>query len=184
MKSRIAFIVVFVLLSCTSKKQQSENKITDSSTIHSIDTAEIIDTSKFEYEDYEKLESYLSKIKFKNNSFEVIDFDCAILIYPTDRQIEEMKKKNGENDFYTIADDCQYYQGTAIGIIDSIGIKTITASKQFLRLKGNDKSWDLDIRKKNLPAWNIILFKRSKEPQIISAIDLTVEQTKQFFEKK
>lgn len=184
MKSLHAFIVLFVLMSCTSKKQQSDSKTTDSLTIHSVDKIELVDTSKFEYEDYERLESYLSKIEIKNSNFEVIDFDCAILIYPTDRQIEEMKKENGEDDFYTIADDSQYYQGTAIRIIDSIGIKTITASKQFLRLKGKDKSWDLDIRKKNLPAWNIIFFKRTKEPKIISAIDLTVEQTKQFFEKK
>ncbi len=184
MKSHLAIIVVIVLCSCTSKKQQSDIKTTNNLTIHSVDTVDIIDTSKFEYEDYGKLESYLSKIKIKDGSFEAVDFDCAILIYPNDRQIDEMKKENGEDNFYTIADDSQYYQGTAIGIIDSIGIKTITASKQFLRLVGNNRTWDIDIRKKNLPAWNIIFFKRTKEPQIISAIDLTVEQTKQFFEIK
>lgn len=176
MKPHLIFIIAILLLGCTGKNQQSDSKTTDNSATLTVDT------TQFEYKDYQKLESYLSNAKVSDSSFEVVEFDCAILVYPTERQIDEMKKETGEDDFYTIADDCQYYQGVAIGIIDSIGIKTITASKQFLRLKGNDKTWDLDIRKKNLPAWNIIFFKTTKEPKIISTIDLTAEQAKRFFE--
>lgn len=183
MKLIFIFIVsVIGLFGCSKSKHQS-NDILDSLTNLPTDTIEIIDTTKFEYEDYQKLESYLSRNKIKNDIFETIDFDCAILIYPTDRQIENMKQEYGEDDFYTIADDNEYYQGQAIEyVIDSLGIKKVTASKQFLRLKGITKTWDLDIRKKNLPAWNIIFFKTTKSPEIISAIDLTVEQTKKYFE--
>ena len=181
MKSLFTFVFIIGFFSCSSKKQETDNNSSDSFTIHPV---EIIDTSKFEYEDYFKLDSYLSKFQIKDHSFEEVDFDCAILVYPTDIQIEEMKKENGELDFYTIADDNQYYQATAIRIIDSIGIKKITVSKQFLRLIVDNKTWDLDLRKKNLPPWNIIFFKKTKEPEIISTIDLTVEQAKQFFELK
>lgn len=184
MKSLFTFIVIMVFSSWISKKHQIDNETVDNFFIHQVDTVVIFDTSKYEYEDYFKLESYFSKIKIKDRCFEIVDFDCAILIFPNDKQIEELKKVNGGDDFYTIADDNQYYQGTAIGIIDSIGIKTITVSKQFLRLIGNNKTWDLDIRKKDLPAWNIIFFKKTKEPQIISTIDLTAEQAKHYFEIK
>ncbi|MBN8701863.1 MAG: hypothetical protein J0M08_02285 [Bacteroidetes bacterium] len=185
MKSLYVYILIATgLLSCTSQTQQSDNKALDSLTTISADTIAKIDTSSFGYEDYGKLESYLAKNKINSSSLQVIDYDCAILIYPTENQIKEMEKENGEEAFYTIAEDSQFYQGNAIGIIDSLGIKTIKASGQFLRLKGDNETWDLDIRKKNLPAWNIIFFKSAKEPQIISAIDLTIEQTKHYFELK
>ncbi len=174
-------LVAIGLLSCSKTKQQPNNEVLDSLTVLAIDTVEVIDTTKFEYNDYGKLESYLAKTKVNPSLLDTIDFDCAILIYPSERQIDEMEKEYGEDDFYTIADDNQYYQGQAIGLIDSVGIKTIAVSKQFLRLKGTEKSWDLDIRKKNLPPWNVIFFKATKEPKIISAIDLTIDQIKSYF---
>jgi hypothetical protein len=90
-------------------------------------------------------------------------------------------KKEGEEDFYTIADDNGWYQGMAIGMIDSVGIRKTTANGQFLRLKGQQKTWELDIRKKNLPAWNLVFFKTTKAPVIVSTVDLTVDQVKDYF---
>ena len=58
-----------------------------------------VDTTSFNYDSYFKLDSYLSKYNIENGKFEIIDFDCAILIYPTVEQIDEMKKEEGEEDF-------------------------------------------------------------------------------------
>lgn len=140
-----------------------------------------MDTTSYDYDSYFKLESYLAKNKIDNQNFEVIDFDCAILIYPTVEQIDEMKKEEGEEDFYIGADDSNWYQAKAIDMIDSVGIKKITARRQFLRLKGKQETWDLDIRKKNLPTWNLIFFKADREPKIISTVDLTVDEVKRYF---
>jgi hypothetical protein len=93
-----------------------------------------------------------------------------------------MKKTEGEENFYIGAYDSNWYQGIAIEKMDSVGIKQISASGQFLRLKGQNKTWDLDIRKKNLPAWNLIFFKRTKEPQVISTVDLTTEKVREYFD--
>lgn len=158
----------------------------DSVTTTTVDAnSEIItvDTTSYDYDSYFKLESYLTKDKVDNKKFETIDFDCAILIYPTVEQIDEMKKEYGEEDFYIAADDNNWYQGQAIGIIDSVGVKMTTVNGQFLRLKGIQTTWDLDIRKKNLPTWNIIFFKTDKEPKIISTVDLTADEVQDYFNK-
>jgi hypothetical protein len=36
---------------------------------------------------------------------------------------------------------------------------------RFIRIVGKANTWDLDIRKENLPAWNLIFFKTTKEPK-------------------
>jgi hypothetical protein len=128
------------------------------------------------------LDNYLTAGSFDKKVYDLIDFECAILIYPTSEQIDEMKKNEGEEDFYIGADDSNWYQTMAIEKIDLVGIKTITVRGRYLRLRGHNKTWDLDIRKKNLPAWNLIFFKPTKEPKIISTIDLTVDETKNYFE--
>lgn len=93
-----------------------------------------------------------------------------------------MKKTRDEDDFYAAADDNIWYQGIALEMIGSAGIKSITTKGRFLKLIGENKTWNLDIRKKNLPAWNLIFFNRNKEPEIISTIDLTTKQIVDYFD--
>lgn len=160
--------------------------IPDSSSTIIKDTRSItqtVDTTSFDYDSFFKLESYITKDEVNDGHFEVVDFDCAILIYPTHEQIDEMKKEEGEEDFYIGADDSNWYQAQAIQLMDSVGIKQITATGQFLRLNGKQQTWDLDIRKKNLPAWNLIFFNTTKEPKIISTVDVTFVEIKKYFEK-
>lgn len=163
------------------------SKTTDtSSNLQQVDSlkTEVDSTSTYEFDYYAQfnLDNYLTTDSFDEKTNDIIDFDCAILIYPTSEQIEEMKKNEGEEDFYVGADDSNWYQAMAIEKIDSVGIKTITANGRYIRLRGQNRNWDLDIRKKNLPAWNLIFFKPTKEPKIISTVDLTVDKTKNYFE--
>ena len=145
-------------------------------------TIDTVTTMDFDYESLFNLESYLVNNLTDNSTLEIIDIDCAILIYPTVDQINEMKENEGEEDFYIIADDNNWYQAMAIQMVDSVGVRKKSASGQYLRLKGQNKTWDLDIRKNGFPQWNLIFFKRTKEPQIISTVDLTVEQIREYFE--
>jgi hypothetical protein len=187
MRLRLVFILSIGLWSCSKTvDNKSLSGISDSAITTTVDTSSqilTVDTTRFDYESYFKLESYLTKDNIENIKLEIIDFDCAILIYPTVEQIDEMKKEYGEEDFYTVADDNSWYQGQAIGIIDSVGVKKTTARGQFLRLQGKQATWDLDIRKKNLPTWNLIFFKTDKEPKIVSTVDLTVDEVKEYFNK-
>jgi hypothetical protein len=172
-----AFVILgFAFISCSKPTERTDTQA-DSLAAVAADT----DTTEIDYEASLKLESYLTKTI--GSEAETIDYTCAILIYPTEEQIEAMKKEVGEDDFYTIADDSQFYLGMAIEKIDSVGIKTATAGGQWLRLKGQAQTWDLDIRKKNLPEWNVIFFNTTKEPKIISAIDLTTTEVRTYFDQ-
>jgi hypothetical protein len=110
-----------------------------------------------------------------------IDFDCAVLIYPTEAEIDEMKKEYGEDDFYVIADDNNWYQGRAIGMLDSLGIKKATVHGDSLRFKGETKTWGFDLKRDSLIGWNLILFSRTKGPQVVSTADLTTQQIRDYF---
>jgi hypothetical protein len=130
------------------------------------------------------LDNYLVYVHIDTNDLQQIDETVALLVYPSDEQIEEMKKEYGEDDFYTVADDANYYQGTAIGMIDSLGVKTVTAKNKFILFQGKNKksNWTLDIRGKNAPPWNVIFFKMDKKPEIVSTVDLDYEKIKDYFE--
>ncbi|WKZ58864.1 MAG: hypothetical protein QY309_13405 [Cyclobacteriaceae bacterium] len=179
MRLLIIAIISLGLLSCSKPADTSSNLQQADSLKTEIDSTT---TYEFDYDAQFKLDNYLTTDSFDEKTNDLIDFECAILIYPTSEQIDEKKKNEGEEDFYIGADDSNWYQAMAIEKIDSAGIKTITASGRYLRLRGQNKTWDLDIRKKNLPAWNLIFFKPTKEPKIISTVDLTVDETKNYFE--
>lgn len=113
-----------------------------------------------------------------------IDFDCAVLIYPGKDEIEEMKTKYGNEDFYVIADDNNWYQGTAIEKLASLGIKMATIHGDSLRFKGEKQKWGFDLKRDSLTGWNLILFSRTKGPEVVSTVDLTTEQIKEYFTMK
>jgi hypothetical protein len=173
----ISITALVLLLRCSSVDNGSKGDIEDTSSSEKVYYALSLDEYKKMYD----VQSYVTT-KVEDSRTETIDFNCAIFIYPTDEQIEEMKKQMGEDDFYIVADDNNWYQGTAIGLIDSLNIKKVTAWERYLTLKGNSNSWTLDIRKENLPAWNLIFFNRTKEPKVVSTIDLTIDQVKEYFE--
>lgn len=111
-----------------------------------------------------------------------IDFDCAVLIYPTEEEINKMKKSYGEDDFYIIAENNNWYQGMAIEMLDSVGIKKVTVHGDSLRFEGENKTWGFDLKRDSLTGWNIIFFSRTKGPQIISTVDLTTQKIKEYFD--
>jgi len=139
------------------------------------------DTVRVNVNDLFKLDSYLDNKIVDTVSLLSIDFDCAFIIYPTDEQMEEMKREYGEEDFFTIVDDGSYYHGTAISLLDSLQITTVSATKPFVKFIGTDKTWTLNLTRKGLPAWNLIFFKRNREPEIIGTADLTADEINNYF---
>jgi hypothetical protein len=185
MREIFIIAIVVALWSCAKTTDTTSSDTLEDSLSTSVPISSSVDTSALadvDYESFFKLESYLTKVVTNDSTLEIVDRDCAILIYPTLEQIEEMKRTEGEENFYIGADDANWYQAQVIDTLDYVAIKTITASRQYVRLKGRKRIWDLDIRKKNLPAWNVILFKTTKEPQIVSMTDLTVDEVKTYFE--
>jgi len=173
-----AIILSLSLLSCGKTK---ETATTSDTLITS--TPDSTKAGKFDYDAQFKLENYLAE-QTDTSKVQTIAFDCAVIIYPSPDQIEEMEKAEGEENFATIADDASFYQSQASQIIDSVGIKTVMANKPFLKFTGSKKNWTLDIRKKNLPAWNLILFNKNKSPLVSPTISLTSEMVRTYFDKK
>jgi hypothetical protein len=176
MKYFLMLTASVILYACSTGGNTTSVALEDSSSDEKVYTALSLD----EYKEMYNVQNYVTTNADKLRT-EIIDFDCAILIYPTDEQIEEMRREMSEDDFYIIADDNNWYQGTAIGLIDSLNIRMITASERYVMLKGHRKSWTLDIRKENSPAWNLIFFKTTKAPEVVSTVGLTIEQLREYF---
>ncbi|HTH57528.1 MAG TPA: hypothetical protein VL728_15865 [Cyclobacteriaceae bacterium] len=176
MKPFSTVILCIIVVAC-GKKQSNEVSTTL--------PVKISGSSSKSSEDYNaqfKLENYLAGEQTDPSKVQVIDYDCAVLIYPTHEQVEEMKKTEGEEEFYTIADDANFYQTRVIQILDSAKIKTAGTEKQFIKFAGDRSSWTLDVRKKNLPGWNLILFSKKKAPQPTAAVNVTYDLVKSYFE--
>ena len=125
------------------------------------------------------IENYLTQRKIERNLIQKVDFKCAVLIYPDKDQVKDLESQ-GEEAYNTIVDDGNYYQGMAIGILDSLHIKTIVAKKRFILFKGKQQ-WLLDIRKKNLPYWNLIFFMPNSIPTIVDAVGLEFDTVNKYF---
>jgi hypothetical protein len=182
MRFLIFTITAFALLSCSKTTDKNSNAASDSLKLTIKDS--VSNATAIDYDSYLKVESYVVPDQTDTSTCYVIDHDCAVIVNPTDKQIDEMIKLNGEDDFATIADDFSYYQSMAMQMIDSVGIKSESFEKQYVKFIGEKKSWTLDVRKQNMPAWNIIFFKKNKDPEIISAIDLTSNHVRDYFEVK
>jgi hypothetical protein len=176
MKLFTSIILCFALLACEKKKDNTNTigpiKISASSSTKTDNNY----TAQF------NLENYLTGEQIDASKVQVIDFNCAVLIYPTHQQVEEMKKTEGEDEFYTIADDANFYQTRAIQFLDSARIKTVGTQKQFVKFVSGGSTWTLDVRKKNLPGWNLILFNTKKAPQPTAAVNMTYDLVKSYYE--
>ena len=142
--------------------------------------------NKNDSQTYFILANYLADPEIEPTPVDVqqIDSTCAVLVYPTDEQIKAMQQEKGD-DFMQIADTYSFYQGSAIEMLDSIDVGTISAEKRYLNFKGKkSRAWSLDIRKDGAPLWNLIFFNVGKEPEIISVTDLSREKIIEYFDKK
>jgi hypothetical protein len=169
---------IFLGLLITSCSRSIDNRTTaDTLTFNHADSNKIADQDIF------KLESYLTKEEGDTATMQTINFDGAILIYPSDSEMDDMQQKYGEDDFLIIADDSQFYQSEAINNLDSLQIKNISTPKQKLKFIGKNQTWVLDVKKKGLPEWNLILFNTRTTPQVIAPIDATIEKLQGYFKK-
>src|SRR5687768_13593579 len=176
MTMRYIFTLLNLLAFLGCSKEDNSMELGDSSAVAKVYTAATLDEFKTMY----SINTYITA-QAEESKTETIDFDCAILIYPTDEQIEEMKKTMGDQEFYAVTEESNWYQGRAFDLLDSLHIKKVTANARYLRLKGLNGVWILDIRKQYLPSWNLILFKTVKEPKIVLTAGLTGEQAEEYF---
>ena len=106
-------------------------------------------------------------------STSIITFPCAILLSPSDKTLDSLKKVESE-DFYTAADDAMFYTSAATKYFDSLKIKTIHKTSEgtikFRMTNGRDTVYNLDGL-----YWDILLFNGKNGPIQMGRSDFDME---------
>lgn len=177
MRHKYLLIAGLGLLGCSNGERSADTQ-TDSLSAEGVFSALTLD----EYQAFYDSDS--NAVRTGGLADLTIDFDCAVLIYPTEVEIKEMKKEYGEEDFYIIADDNNWYQAKTIQKLESVGIKMAGVHGDSLRFKGESQTWGFDMKKDSLSGWNVILFSRTKGPMVVSTVDVTVSELRDYFDLK
>jgi hypothetical protein len=118
------------------------------------------------------------------SDFMLIDKPAAIFIGPDSLQIERMKKEQGEESFYTIADDNIYYEYEAKEFLRKKNLGIIDLDKRYLKFKlNNGTELFFDSESEKNPGWVTILFDPKQQPKIINPTE-TEEEFQKYFERK
>ncbi len=98
----------------------------------------------------------------------MISENCCIFIDPDSSQIAEMKGKSKEDEenFYTVADDFNYYSYEASKFLDSIHLKRIYPQTRYLKFIMTNDSILIDTKSKISRGWITILFNTNKKPRL------------------
>ncbi len=134
-----------------------------------------------QYKAMYRLEDYLTQVI--DSSVQMIDFNCAVVITPTNKQIDELREILGQDFNENLKINTRHSEAVRC-MIESKGIPALAATGQFLRFIGKDRTWDLDIRKDTFPDWKFILFKEKSEPMILLSLYMTIEEVEQYFENE
>jgi len=93
----------------------------------------------------------------------VIDFPCAVVVYPSDKTISKLKKSNSEDDYNTIVDDNQNYMDESLTYLDSVKAKKIQLESigtlSFKTASGETFEMKLDTL-----GWAVLLFNGKSKP--------------------
>ena len=200
--SVLVFVVIFTFSCASPDKEQGSaaDTLALDTVMTTMDTAQVkapIDTvtadtvmttrafDKTDSSTYYELVNYFKdlEVAVKPAEIQTVDSTCAILIYPTEEQLAELKTEYGDN-FQTVASDNIYYHGMAIQMLDSINVETVTANARYINFKGRTgtQAWTLDIRKEGAPPWNLIFFHRNKKPEIVPFVDLSKQKIVDYFQ--
>lgn len=125
-----------------------------------------------------ELSNYLIK---SAESSKVISEPCAVYVQPTAERIEELIEEYGEEDFYTIADDNNWYEYRSFQLLQKLNIKSINIESEIVTLQGVSNAWTMDMYQAEAPAWNFILFNPNKDPKIASTAEISEQELKEYF---
>jgi hypothetical protein len=174
MKELTIIFLILLVFACQSKKSAPGNTteaVTDSEIVN-IDIISI--EPKDLYEESFRIENYLTTDTPEDEEITLITEDCCVFISPDSTQIVTLKGNTIEDqeNFYTIADDNNYYDYEASKFLDSIKLKRIYPKTRYLKFVMSDGSLLVDTRSKISRGWITILFDVDKKPKIINPVDI------------
>ena len=159
MKNYISVVLaLFTLISCNQTVNQKEENLNSITTI----SEKKVSTKK------------INNTKSSKNGIDtvVIKNQTAIIIEPTDKQIEKRKKEVGEEDFYIGADDYMWYlnESTETFRKNKLNVLSIKNGKiiKFEMENGNNAILELNGKDE---LWQIYLFDPKLKPKKIDMTD-------------
>lgn len=182
------FIAVSFLVSCSDSASNEINSNNNTGTytksIKNTDTVTIDNTVINYHEDYSKILEYFNDPEYDTTVAQIIEQKSAILIYPTSKQIDYLKEKYGEDDFYIVADDNNYYMANLITLLESLKIDIQTATKRNFTFKGHLKDYgmNLDSNKQGVDTiyWSVVIFNPKGNPIFIDMVDPDIDKLKHY----
>lgn len=91
------------------------------------------------YKEQKIVTNEVSSIEKKDTFF--IENNQVLFISPSSKDFDEMKKRMGEENFYTIADDANFYGANAYEFLDSLNVSYAnTDSDAIVAYKKNNKT--------------------------------------------
>lgn len=184
MKKLLQIILIgFIISSCNSKKRtetqtesEPEKTVTQllkgnlKDSLENQQTEE--DWKKWNLERIEKEDIIITKNQIDTSDIYNADNQNVIFISPTAKEINEMKKRFGEDDFYTVADDINYYRSQAYEFLESRTMKSYQTDKRFIRFTMKDGDTVYVDTEKIESKWTIILCDGYDKPYSSDIIDL------------
>lgn len=176
--------LALVIASCSetsSVKDKSSEGLTNNEELAYSDESESSDSGAFASPDFRKL--LVSSAPADDVT--LISDKAGIFIGPDSIQIEQMKSELGEEDFYTVADDNNYYESEARDFLEQKNIKVVYPKTQYLKFKtATGKEYTFDTKSKASRGWLTVLFNPKKEsPIIVSLADIDLEFESYFTDK-
>lgn len=108
----------------------------------------------------------------KSNSDTIIEKSGIYLILPDQKDIDSLKKTMGEDQFYTVADDANFYMSE---IYSGLKDKILTLNYRKIDFKNENFVFD---KSKYQNSWLVVDYKSGKKPEIYSLVDFYSRQNK------
>ena len=188
MIGRYYFLVVLVIASACSSKNvdglQSSTQMSD--TLQNNDFSSVNDSTNnlseesLDYDKAFRIESYIVAQPDKPSEITVIRQNSAVYTYPDDQTIEAMKKKY-KDDFYTIADDVNWYRFESSQLLDSLKISQLTVTTRYLEFSQLGKRIFIDTQAFGSD-WRLFFLHTQKDPKIVSMVGLSVDSVLAYFD--
>jgi len=186
MKFSLLLVIGLIIFSCSSKRISSEidsvngPDTTLSTQATPTDSVTLIENDDFDYEKAMQIESYLVSDSDPRQTT-AISSKCAVYVFPDGETLKAMQKKYGQ-DYYTIADDANWYMSESSQTLDSIGIKEEGINTRYVRCLVNGISYTVDLRAPTGLYWNLFFFHSNKKPKLVDIVGLSPDSVRAYFD--
>jgi hypothetical protein len=101
----------------------------------------------------------------------------VLVVRPDSAQVEQLRRRLGDEAFYITADDASFYQARAFEVLDSLRVpyEAVVAAKVRFRVGGVMKEYTLGGAEPDAPWWFVLIYDGVSEPKVSTGVDLAEE---------